>query len=562
MLKPSPSVSGIVAYSTEPHPAPCDLDLAGSAATADAGVSFTGALADAQKRASRYPDVRPLADRLARRFGVAADRVLVTAGADEALERACRAVLAAGTNAIVTDPTFEMIPRYVVLAGGELRQVSWPGGELPVDAIIAASDERTTLVAVVSPNNPTGAVAALADVRRLHDALPAALIVLDLAYAEFADDDITAGALDLARVVVVRTLSKAWQMPGIRIGYALAAPETIAWMRSAGGPYSVTSPSLALAEAALDGDGASRDAAVARIRTNRARLEAILRELGEDVPPSQGNFVCVPGPRARWLRDALAGFGIASRLLGPTPRLRITAPADEAAFGRVECAIRAALAPEALLFDLDGVLADVSGSYREAIRLTAAAFGVTVTADEIRARKARGNANNDWIVTTEFINAAGVPVTLEQVKATFEALYQGSDRTPGLRESEALIVSRDWIEALAAQYPLAIVTGRPRMDAYRFLDRFGLRGLFRAVVTLDDGPSKPDPFPVREAMRALTVKRAWMIGDTADDITSARAAGALPIGVIAPGETLGEPLYRAGSARVFENSTGIIPCLP
>ncbi|MEP6745790.1 MAG: aminotransferase class I/II-fold pyridoxal phosphate-dependent enzyme [Gemmatimonadota bacterium] len=558
--------------------------MAGSAATDVAAVSFGNALADAQARSSRYPDVRPLTDRIAARFGVPAERVLVTAGADEALERACRAVLSRGKNAIVTDPTFEMLSRYVVLSGGELRQVQWPRGEFPVEAIVAASDDRTALVAVVTPNNPTGAVAALADIRRLHDALPAALLVLDCAYVEFADDDLTAAALALPRVLVARTLSKAWQLPGIRIGYALGAPEVISWMRVAGGPYSVSSPSVALAEAALDGDGAAREAAIARIRTNRSRLEAILRELGEDVTPSQASFVCVAGARARWLRDALAGLGIAARLLGTPERLRITVPADDVAFSRVERAIRTALRPEAILFDMDGVLADVSQSYREAMRLTAAAFGVTVTADEIRARKAGGNANNDWIVTTAMVNAAGVPATLESITTTFEQVYQGDGGTPGLRETERLIVPREWIAALAARYPLAIVTGRPRADAYRFLDRFGLRELFRAVVTLDDGPLKPDPHPVVAAMRALQVSRAWMIGDTPDNVASARAAGALPIGVIPPGEpvsgafssatpppgtealandgSLTGALYGAGAARVFDTSTGISTCLP
>lgn len=574
---PSPFVGAVSAYAPEPHDAPCDLDLAGSSSYGADPVLIADACAAAATRLTRYPDARPLAAKIAARFGVAAHQVLVTAGADEALERTCRAALAPGRNAIVTDPTFEMLPRYVALAGGALRQVAWPGGVLPVDRMIAAAGPGTSLVAIVTPNNPTGAVASLDDIRRVHDALPAALILLDFAYAEFADEDLTVEVLKLDRVVVARTLSKAWGMPGIRVGYAMGQAPTIATMRAVGGPFPVATASLAVAEAVFDGGEPARDATVARVKANRARLEAILAEPGEVPARSQGNFVCISGPRARWIRDGLAGFGIAARLLAApretaaagadaVVRLRITVPSDDAAFARLEAAVRTVLTPEAILFDLDGVFADVSGSYREAIGRTAAQFGVTVSADAIRARKALGNANNDWAVTTELINAAGATATLAEVTDAFERIYQGEPGSPGLRETERLIVPREWIGRRAARYPLAIVTGRPHADAERFLDRFKIRNLFRVVVTLDDGPLKPEPFPVAEAMRKLGVSRAWMIGDTPDDIASARGAGALPIGVIAPGEMAAPDsrsvLFRAGAARVLDSATGIDACLP
>jgi HAD superfamily hydrolase (TIGR01548 family) len=491
---------------------------------------------------------------LAARFGVTADRVLVTAGADEALDRACRATIDAGLNALVTDPTFEMIPRYVQLAGGDCRAVEWPGGAYPADACVAAADRNTTLVAIVTPNNPTGLVATIEEIRRVHDGVPGALIVVDLAYVEFADEDPTPALLRLPRVLLVRTFSKAWATPDARVGFAMGSPEVIATLRRAGGPFPVAADSLRRAMKATEGE--MRDGASA-MKQNRAELERRLRSLGVDVERSQGGFVCVAGPRAQWLHDALAGLGIATRLLESNSglRLRITAPSNGRDSKRVLSAISSALVPDALLFDMDGVLADVSRSYRSAIVKAAKAFGVDVAPTAIDARKAAGDANDDWSITAEFVRAAGVDGSLADVTAAFEAAYQGNDVSPGLAERETLMVSASWLRRLSERVPLAVVTGRPRKDAERLLRRFRIRGAFSAVVTREDAPRKPSREPVREALRRLGATTAWMIGDTPDDVVSARAARVVPIGIAPPDNpAMRDALRTAGAARVVSNA--------
>jgi HAD superfamily phosphatase len=221
---------------------------------------------------------------------------------------------------------------------------------------------------------------------------------------------------------------------------------------------------------------------------------------------------------------------------------------------RLACALRAAMKPRGLLFDLDGVLADVSGSYRQAIIETAASFGVRVTREAIAAAKAAGNANNDWVLTQRLLAASGVEAGLEEVTRRFETLYQGDGRSPGLRETERLLVERGQLQRWASQRPLAIVTGRPRVDAERFLERFGISDCFRVLVCMEDAPLKPDPSPVRLAMERLGIEHAWMIGDTVDDVLAARGAGVIPVGIAAPGEDLAratDTLTRAGAARVL-----------
>jgi HAD superfamily hydrolase (TIGR01548 family) len=214
---------------------------------------------------------------------------------------------------------------------------------------------------------------------------------------------------------------------------------------------------------------------------------------------------------------------------------------------------------------MDDTLVDTSESYREAIRATAAAFGVELGQEEIGAAKAAGNANNDWELTRRLLAERGVERSLAEVTARFEQLYQGTADAPGLRARERLLLPRKALAELAGRLKLGIVTGRPRADAVAFLNEQGISELFATVVTMDDAPLKPSPEPVRLALERLGVTRAWMVGDTPDDVRAARAAGVVPLGVVAPldeTETAGPALFAAGAARVLDDLAAIKELLP
>ncbi len=283
----------------------------------------------------RYPDVSVLEATLAARLGVAAERLVVTAGADEAIDRACRAFLEPGRTILLPDPSFDMFDCSATLAGGELVRVPWWDNAFPSDAFVRRLDARTAVVAVVSPNNPTGSVATLADVRRIAAAAPGALVILDHVYVEYADEDLTAGVLDLPNVLVLRTLSKAWGL------------------RAAGGPYTVAAPSVALALAQLERGAEPLRAHVARVREERRMLGARLAAAGLAPRPSQANFVLVEcGPRARSLCAGLATRGVVVREFpdrrGLETALRITLPGNAPDFDRLSEALDRTLQSERL----------------------------------------------------------------------------------------------------------------------------------------------------------------------------------------------------------------------
>ena len=299
----------------------------------------------------RYPHADRLEALLAAHHGVNPAQVLVTAGGDDALDRICRAVLTTGREMIFPTPSFEMLARYAILSGATVVEVPWRTPAYPLADVLCAVGEKTAVIAVVSPNNPTGGVATAEDLHRLAAAAPRALILLDHAYAEFSFD-LTAVALRLGNAVVVRTLSKAWGLAGLRVGYVLGPQEFIGWLRVTGAPYSVSGLSLALAEARLATGAVDMQHFVARVSTERAALFALLQELGQEPFPSHANFILCRFRNAHWVHDALAGLGIAvRRFTSPAVLadcLRITCPGQDQEFARLRAALLAVLRPARL----------------------------------------------------------------------------------------------------------------------------------------------------------------------------------------------------------------------
>ncbi len=563
---PATRMATVGQYAPRRPTSPVALNLAGTEGPGDP-VDAELARRVADSATSKYPDRSPLAGSLADHFDVTPDRVLITAGADEAIACVFRAYLEPGRDVVLTLPTFEMLPRYAAMCDATIVSVAWPDARFPLEAIIDAVTPRTSLVAVVTPNNPTGAVATIAELVAIHDAAPGAVLLVDLAYIEYADADPTPELLGLPRVVVVRTFSKAWGLAGARVGYAIGHSDVIRLVAAAGNPFPVASPSLELARNALLTNGDAMRARVNAVRGRRARLADAFEEVGVAIAPTEANFVCAMPADPRWLWDALVGCGIGTRLIeDPEPsRVRMTVPDNDDACAKVAVALRTVFAPEALVLDMDGVIADVSQSYRAAIIATAAHFGVVATQADIALLKRGGNANDDWQVTATLVAAQRPGTTLEEVTAVFEALFHGTGKRRGLWENEALIVGPEVLRRLARRLPLVIATGRPRLDAERFLDRFGITDCVTTCVTRDDGALKPDPFAPREAMRRVGATRGWMLGDTPDDVRAARAASLLPLGVIAPGDsvaTMTDALLGAGAARVIPTLESLEQLLP
>ena len=211
-----------------------------------------------------------------------------------------------------------------------------------------------------------------------------------------------------------------------------------------------------------------------------------------------------------------------------------------------------------LLLDMDGVLAEVSKSFRAAIVATCHKYGAKgVDYALIGDWKARGGCNNDWKLSLDLINEdpnGQRNLTLLEVTETFEEFYQGTEDTPGLCELETLIPTKSFLEKLCQRSnKVGIVTGRPRKDCQKFLRLHGLESLVDACYCMEDGPAKPDPHPVLEICKQLGVEPSRgvvLVGDTPDDIRAAVAAGCSGVGVVTPDDAA--DLEKRG--RPFDSS--------
>jgi histidinol-phosphate aminotransferase len=262
--------------------------------------SVVEAITEAARRVNRYPDngCVELTDRLAARYGVPADRVAVGCGSVGVTQTLLEAVAEPGTEIVYAWRSFEAYPLLVNLSGAAPVQVPLAAETHDLAALADAITERTRLIFVCNPNNPTGTVVRRAELTAFLDRVPDdCLVVLDEAYREYVrDEDVPdglAGYGDRPNVAVLRTFSKAYGLAGLRVGYLIGHPAVAEAVRKAYLPFSVNSIAQAAAIASL----AAEDELLERVEITvkeRDRVRGELLAQGWTVPPTEANFV--------WLR--------------------------------------------------------------------------------------------------------------------------------------------------------------------------------------------------------------------------------------------------------------------
>jgi histidinol-phosphate aminotransferase len=258
------------------------------------------AIADAAAGINRYPDngAGALTAKLAARFGVDPAQIAVGCGSVALCQQLVEATCVAGDEVLYPWRSFEAYPIITAVVGATSVQVPLTDEALDLGALAAAITDRTRLIFVCSPNNPTGTVVDRAALDAFLDAVPdRVLVVLDEAYREFVDDPATVDGIEYARgrenVLVLRTLSKAYGLAGLRVGFAVGSPDVAATLRKIGIPFAVNALAQAAAIASLDAE-AELLARCRQIVAERGRVRDALLGAGFDVPVTQANFVWLP----------------------------------------------------------------------------------------------------------------------------------------------------------------------------------------------------------------------------------------------------------------------------
>lgn len=269
-----------------------------------------------------YPDGNGFAlkDAIANKFGVAHAQIVLGNGSNDVLELVARAFLAPGRAAVFAQHAFAVYPLVTKATGAAGITVPAVNFGHDLGAMLKAITPETRVVWIANPNNPTGALLGKPELLAFLKALPRdVLVVLDEAYDEYLPDDLKAESVDwLAQfdnLIVSRTLSKAYGLAGLRVGFALAHPDVADMMNRVRQPFNVNSVAQAAAVAAL-----ADDAFVRRSRelntTGMAQVTQGLKKLGLKFIPSFGNFVSFHIPQAMAVYQKLLSKGVIVRPVG------------------------------------------------------------------------------------------------------------------------------------------------------------------------------------------------------------------------------------------------------
>ncbi|HEU5341691.1 histidinol-phosphate transaminase, partial [Edaphobacter sp.] len=247
---------------------------------------------------TKYPEREGIERVVARHFGLAPAQVLLTNGVDEAIHLMCCAFLEADDEALICTPSFFMYDVSIQMMTPHLRKVqAGPTLEFPFDRFMSAITERTKLIIVASPNNPTGATVSREHLLAIAKAAPQAVLMVDEAYYHFHGESVMADLAATTNLIVTRTFSKAYGLANLRIGMLAGNAELVKYLRKVSSPYNVNGVALDCLPVAL-ADEDYLQWYIEQVRVGRDRMMAGLREL--DVPffPSAANFVLMNiGPK-------------------------------------------------------------------------------------------------------------------------------------------------------------------------------------------------------------------------------------------------------------------------
>jgi histidinol-phosphate aminotransferase len=255
-----------------------------------------------------YPERQPVERKLAKHLGLHANQVLLTNAVDEAIHLVTFTFLNEGDEAVVCVPSFFMYDVNVLAMGAKLHRILADKTlAFPYERFVAAINEKTRLIILCSPNNPTGTTLTKEQIRSIANMAPRAAVLVDEAYYHFFGETILDELASLPNVIVARTFSKAYGLANLRAGALITSAELMTHLRKAASPYNVNGVALAALEASLD-DDVYLDWYADQIRLGRERMAKGLDELGIPYYPSHANFILMRiGPRHKqFVADARA----------------------------------------------------------------------------------------------------------------------------------------------------------------------------------------------------------------------------------------------------------------
>jgi histidinol-phosphate aminotransferase len=263
---------------------------------------------------TKYPEREPVERKVAAHFGLEPAQVMLTNGVDEGIHLMCCTFLDEGDEALIATPSFFMYDVNIgLMTRGVVKVQADETLEFPFERVLAAITERTKLIMIASPNNPTGATVSRAQLLAIANAAPNAVLMVDEAYFHFHGDTVMSDIATTPNLVVARTFSKAYGLANLRIGLLAGNEELMKFARKVSSPYNVNGIALDCLSVAIE-DDAYLCWYAEQVLVGRERMMGGLAELGVPYFPSAANFVLMKiGPKHAELATAMRKHGVLVR---------------------------------------------------------------------------------------------------------------------------------------------------------------------------------------------------------------------------------------------------------
>lgn len=518
------------------------------------------------------PEYKELRYALERYTGINLKNIIVGSGSDELIDLLLRLVLNVGDKIINCPPTFGMYPILTTLNRGVI--VSVPRNSdfsLNIKQIKEKIDDRTKIIFVCSPNNPTGTITNKKEIVALLET--GKLVVVDEAYYEFYGKTITPLLSKYENLIILRTFSKWAGIAGLRLGYGLMSEYLVKELFKFKSPYNVNM-AADLAGKAILKDLKTVQANILKICQERDRIEKELDKLSIiTFYPSCSNQIFIKiragfsklqklleekKIAVRYFDSELTGQAVRLSIGKPDQNNKVLAVFKEFQKNQETC--------DSIIFDMDGVLVDVSNSYRLAIKNTTEyvlknryKIKKIVQSEDIDAMKKIPGFNNDWNLSFELIRLLSIGKkrkdflknakiiakqnnnAYQAVKDIFQGYYLGTKRfyevykrkspvsfPDGFITNERLLIDRNLLKALSRKYVLGIATSRPRFEALFALKNLEIAPIIikeEFIVAQEDAlREKPSPDPLFEAKRRMKVTKPVYVGDSINDVIASQKA--------------------------------------
>ena len=241
-----------------------------------------------------YPSYGDIVEKIAKYAGVSSEQVMITNGSDQGIDLIFRSVCSAGDQAIIPSPNFAM---YKQCAGVENLQVIEPEYDFesgfPVDSVIEAVTEKTKVICIPNPANPSGTDVVISDILKIAAAAPYAAILVDECYFEYAKITVANKVDAHPNIIVTRTFSKTWGLPSLRLGYVIAAEDVINGLLNVRGPYDINQLAVVAVNAALEYPDYTLDYVNEVMEQSKPLFESFLTQHSILYWPSSANYLWV-----------------------------------------------------------------------------------------------------------------------------------------------------------------------------------------------------------------------------------------------------------------------------